>query len=154
MSRKYHKNQSTLLEQIFVFIFKSLWFLVSLPFRKLKFGFSQRGVLIEDKNYIAKKRLEIEKMMESQSSFELKHALFEADKLVDFKLKKEGFGGETFAERLKNRQKSLSHMEADEIWSAHKTRNLLAHESDANVSDSDLKSAIKKLLKYTMTYDS
>jgi len=153
MSKNY-KNQPTVLEQIALAILKGLWFLITLPFKKTRFGLKRkRDLSLEDKNYIVSKRLEIEKMLKSDNSAELKHALFEADKLVDYKLKSEGYLADTFADKLRQKEGSLNRALYNEIWSGHKTRNIIAHEHEANVSDQEIISATKKLLRYTEIYD-
>jgi hypothetical protein len=59
----------------------------------------------------------------------LKNAVSEADKLVDYALKQQGFPGETMADRLKAARTSFSSYSFyDGIWRAHKLRNALAHE--------------------------
>lgn len=146
MSKNYHKNQRpTLLETIVVGIFKAIWFLVSLPFRKRgkKIGLSSR-----DQAEINSKRQEIEKLVSGNNEYELKHAVMEADKLVDHILKLKGYAGETFADRLRNAQQYIDHKTYQNIWAGHKTRNSLAHEHDGNISKEELKAAVTKLLKY------
>lgn len=151
---KSYKNEPTVLEQIFLAILKGLWFLVTLPFKKSKFSFRRkRGLSLEDKNYITSKRLEVEKILKSDNAAELKHALFEADKLVDYKLKSEGYLGETFADKLKKREGSLNKTVYNDIWSGHKVRNIIAHEYEVNISNQEVIMAVKKLLKYTEIYD-
>jgi len=146
MSQHYKKNQGpTLLETIFVGIFKGLWFLISLPFRKRgkKSGLSSR-----DQAEINSKRQEIEKLVSGDNEYELKHAVMEADKLVDHVLKLKGYTGETFADRLRNAEKYIDHNTYQNIWAGHKTRNTLAHEHDANISKEELRGSVSKLLKY------
>lgn len=75
-------------------------------------------------------------------------AILNADKLLDQALKDSGVKGETMGERLKNAKSKLKHRDA--IWSAHKLRNRIAHESDVKVSVQDTKrslAAFKSALK-------
>ncbi len=59
-------------------------------------------------------------------------AILEADKLVDFALKDRGIRGKTMGERMKNAQGTWSN--ANRVWTAHKLRNQIAHETDMQVS--------------------
>jgi hypothetical protein len=64
------------------------------------------------------------------SSFHL--TVLNADKLLDKALQDRGFRGNTMAERLKASAKSFSKI--NDVWTAHKLRNQIAHESDVRVS--------------------
>lgn len=146
MSKNYHKNQGpTLLETIFVGIFKGVWFIVSLPFRKSR---KKRGLSSQDQAEINSKKREIEKLVSGDNKYELKHAVMEADKLVDHVLKLKGYSGETFADRLRYAEKYIDHNTYQTIWAGHKVRNTLAHEHDAEISTVELKQAADKLLRY------
>lgn len=132
----------TLLEIILAGFFKGLWWLITLPFHK---GKKRGGLSLEDKQHILSKRIEIEKMAQSDSIYELRHAVIEADKLVDFVLKKKGYSGETFADRLRNAEKYIDHATYQKLWDAHKIRNAVAH-SQENISAPQIRSAINRLL--------
>ncbi len=56
---------------------------------------------------------------------EPRHALIEADRLLDFVLKRKGYNG-SLAEKLKKAEKLFSSPE--DIWKAHKLRNKAVHE--------------------------
>ena len=129
MNKYYKKNQPTVLESLIVGIGRGIWFLVSLPFRKRK----KAGLSSEDRNYIIKKRYEVKVMLKSDNNYELRHAVIEADKLVDFILRKKGYGGKTFADRLRNAEGNINHNLYQNIWHGHKIRNQIAHDdSDIN----------------------
>jgi len=140
--KKSNKDQRTLLEIVLVGFFKGLWWLITLPFHK---GKKRGGLSSHDKEHILSKRQEIEKMAQSDSIYELRHAVIEADKLVDFILKKKGYFGETFADRLRNAEKYLDHATYQNLWDAHKVRNAVAH-SQEDISAPQIKSAINKLI--------
>jgi len=142
-------NQPDILQTIVVGIFKLLWWLVTLPFKGFKLGKGKSGLSLEDRNYIASKRHEIESLFRSQSVIELKHAVMEADKLADFVLKAKGFQGETFADRLRSAQSFLSSSLYNQLWQGHKVRNQIAHESELTIMNSELREAAEKLLKFT-----
>lgn len=58
--------------------------------------------------------------------------VLEADKLVDRALRERGFRGNTMGERMKSAQDSWTN--ANAVWTAHKLRNRVAHESNVQVS--------------------
>ncbi|HVE80677.1 MAG TPA: hypothetical protein VNA68_00850 [Candidatus Dormibacteraeota bacterium] len=57
---------------------------------------------------------------------DIRHAVMEADKLLDYVMKQQGYAGQTMADRLKIAQKNLKNRNA--VWEAHKLRNVLVHE--------------------------
>ena len=146
MSKKYYKNQGpTILEAIFVGLFRGLWWLVSWPFRKKG---KRKGISGSDQAEIVAKKQEIESLLKSDNEYELRHAVMEADKLVDHVLKLKGYAGETFADRLRNAESNIDHQLYQSIWEGHKIRNTLAHEHNARVSRDQLKEAVHMLLRY------
>lgn len=146
MNKKYkNKNEKTLLEVIFVGFFKGIWWLIQLAFGKKK---ARSSLTQSEKNQIINKRLEIEELLGSNNQIELTHALFEADKLVDHVLRTSRYRGETFADRLRSAEQNIDPEIYNAIWQGHKVRNQLAHESSANTSLSEIKSAIVKLLRF------
>lgn len=54
--------------------------------------------------------------------------ILNADKLLDQALRQRGFKGETMGERMKSARDTWSN--ANDVWSAHKLRNRIAHETD------------------------
>lgn len=70
----------------------------------------------------------------------LKHAVSEADKLLDYALKARGFKGETMADRLRAAKPKMGSYQ--EIWNAHKLRNALAHEVGFEITRQQAKEAI------------
>ena len=68
-----------------------------------------------------------------------KHAVIEADKLLDHMLKRRGFQG-TLGDKLKKTQAVFTDRNA--VWEAHKVRNKLAHELDYRLSESEHRRAI------------
>lgn len=140
---KHHKQNRTFLEVLVLGIGRALWWLICLPFR----GKKKERLSAEDRSYIIEKRHEIEELQKSDKMIELKHAVLEADKLVDFILKKRGYRGETFAERLRSAEDYLDHRVYQDIWDGHKIRNQIAHDN-INISQEILRSSVKKLLGY------
>ncbi len=146
MAKNYkNKNDKTFLEIIFIGLFKAIWWLVQLPFGKK----SKKSSLTQsERNQIIQKRIVIEDLLGSKSRIELTHALFEADKLVDYVLKTCRYRGETFADRLRSSEHNIDPDIYNMIWQGHKVRNQLAHETDTNVSDVEIKNATVKLLRF------
>ncbi len=143
--QKYPKKQNkTFLEIALVGILKALWFLIKLPFVG-KVG--KKGISVAERNQIIGKRHEIESLLNSNSEIELKHAVLEADKLVDHILKLKGYGGDTFADRLRNIEASMDNNTYQSLWQGHKVRNRIAHESES-IGREELKNAAANLLKY------
>lgn len=59
-------------------------------------------------------------------------AILQADKLLDKALKESGYRGETMAERMTSASRVFSQREA--VWTAHKIRNRIAHESNVKIN--------------------
>ena len=76
--------------------------------------------------------LEIEHSIEKDNPASWQLAIMNADKLLDQALRERHFSGKTMGERMKAAQSSWKN--ANHIWSAHKIRNQLAHETDARVN--------------------
>jgi hypothetical protein len=70
----------------------------------------------------------IKKYMESNNPLDWKWAVLEADNLLEDIIKKIGYKGETFGERLA-KIKPAQFKNLDNVWQAHKVRNRIAHES-------------------------
>ncbi len=99
-----------------------------------------------DKNYYLNHWKKIEETY-GLSDSGMRLAVIDADKLVDHALKQTNVPGETMGDRLKrvNYLKSI-----DNLWSAHKLRNKLVHETDLKPKKSEMKFAMyayKKSLK-------
>lgn len=75
---------------------------------------------------------------------EPKHALIEADKLLDFVLKKRGFQG-SLGEKLKTAEKFFSNI--DDLWVAHKLRNRAVHEVGFDVNEHEVRKALSSYKK-------
>lgn len=142
--KKHKPQQPTVLETIVVGFGRGLWWLVSLLFRKKG---RKGGLSVEDRNYIIRKRQEIESLLNSENDIKLKHAVMEADKLVDFILRKKDYRGDTFADRLRSAEQYMDQSTYQNLWDGHKIRNQIAHD-DANINLQTLISAAQKLLSY------
>ena len=78
-------------------------------------------------------------------------AVSEADKVFDAALRLKRFRGESLGERLKNAEKAFPYDLYQQIWSAHKLRNRLAHEVGANVSRPEAQLAVSTF-RTALTY--
>ncbi|OQA03908.1 MAG: hypothetical protein BWY68_00600 [bacterium ADurb.Bin400] len=145
MTKHYSKkNQQTFPELLIMGVFRLVWGLVKLIFQ----GFKPKARLtVADRNYMVSKRLEIETMANSNNIHELRQAVFEADKLVDFALKKQGFAGNNMGERLRSAASSVERGLYHNLWQGHKLRNELAHESVSH-GQGELREAVQRLLRY------
>jgi len=83
----------------------------------------------------------IVQFLESPREAEWRHAIIEADKLIDDALAKAGFPGDTFGDRLSNIQPGTL-LALDGVWWAHKVRNRLAHEVDYFLRYTEARQAI------------
>lgn len=95
-----------------------------------------------------KRWLEIEQMVHKSDQRACQFAIIEADKMLDIAMKESGVKGETMGERLKITGDKLSDKNA--VWSAHKLRNQIVHESDVTISYDNTRRALasfKKALK-------
>jgi len=72
-----------------------------------------------------------------------KHAILDADKLLDFALKKNGFEG-SLGEKLKKSGPRFSDLNG--VWSAHKLRNQIAHEL-GDIDKNEAKKALSQFKK-------
>ncbi|NLA42822.1 hypothetical protein GX865_01515 [Candidatus Saccharibacteria bacterium] len=64
-----------------------------------------------------------------ESSYHL--AILNADKLLDAALKELGYRGQTMGDRMKSAKVAFSNNNS--LWSAHKLRNRIAHETDVKI---------------------
>lgn len=75
-------------------------------------------------------------------------AIIDADKLLDYALKRHNFRGKTVGEKLVAAQRTLS--DNDAVWYAHKLRNRLVHEPNIRLKKNECQKALagfKKALK-------
>ena len=78
------------------------------------------------------KWLEIENSVTRDNTASWQLAIMNADKLLDQALRERRIRGQTMGERMKSAQKTWKN--ANHVWGAHKIRNQLAHEVNANVT--------------------
>ena len=85
-----------------------------------------------DKERFQRDWLVIENSIQKDNPASWHLALINADKLVDSALRELRFSGQTMGERLKNSKDKFS--SPNSIWHAHKLRNVVAHENDAQIN--------------------
>lgn len=75
--------------------------------------------------------LKIERSLvkDNEASYHL--SILNADKLLDRALRESGFKGKTMGERMKSASKTWSN--ANLVWTAHKLRNQIAHETNVQI---------------------
>lgn len=96
-----------------------------------------------DTNFVASKWQEIQQLMGQGKPSAYKVAIMDADKLVDYVLKAKVGSDGNMAERLKKAQKLFSnYSDYQNLWSAHKTRNLIAHEATHELLFPEVKKTI------------
>lgn len=84
---------------------------------------------------------EIIKLAESGQEASWRLAVIEADKFFDEVLRRLGYSGETFNERL-NQVHSSEIENINEVWDAHRVRNSLSHDVNFKLSEGEAKKAI------------
>ena len=89
---------------------------------------------------------EVREHLTSFREAEWKFALIEADKIAEAVLEEAGFLGETIGEKMMaiNRDQLNS---IDDLWQAHKVRNLIAHDPNYEVKYAEVRGAIEKYEK-------
>jgi len=134
------------MDQSIVFFFAAIIIVGALLFALI--CTSKKGTRRLDVERYRVKYLAIENQLkrDEHSSYHL--SVLNADKLVDQALRERGVSGQTMGERMKNSASLFS--DRNGIWTAHKLRNRIAHESDANVTYDEARYALscfKKTLK-------
>jgi hypothetical protein len=98
-----------------------------------------------DVEHFRAKCLEIEHQLKSDNPNTYYLTVINFDKLLDEALKARGFGGKTMGERMKNAVRLFS--DRNGVWTAHKLRNVIAHEPDAHVTYEQARSALYNFRK-------
>ena len=85
---------------------------------------------------------EVAEHLTSFREAEWKFAVIEADKIVETALQEAGFPGETIGERMTliSRDQLTS---IDNLWQAHKLRNIIAHDPNHQVTYGEVRQAIE-----------
>ena len=102
----------------------------------------------QDKEIVSKRWADVENLLELGRPSNFQKAVLEADKIVDFVLKKMRVPGETMGDRIRSAQKRFSNYQTYQaLWDAHKIRNRIVHEMNSEVLNYEAKEAITKFKK-------
>ena len=85
--------------------------------------------------------LAIENKLNQDNPATFMTTIIEADKLLDKAMIEMGVSGKTMGDRLKRCGDKFSNVNA--VWRAHKLRNMIAHESDVEVSYKQASNALQ-----------
>lgn len=96
-----------------------------------------------DLDFVSSKWQEVQQLMSQSKPSAYKVAVMEADKLVDYVLKAKVGSDGNMGDRLKKAQKLFSNYAYyQNLWSAHKTRNMIAHEAAHDLLFPEVKKTI------------
>lgn len=109
------------------------------------FFFASRGSKPSWKSKVQAKLDSIKRRANTSNQASLQQLLIETDKLLDYTLQQRKVKGETLGERLKNAKDLFDRSTYNNVWEAHKLRNQLVHEVDANADARQLKNAVVRL---------
>lgn len=84
--------------------------------------------------------LQIESSLKRDEQLSYHMAILNADKLLDQALRDRAIKGETMGERMKTARNTWSN--ANAVWTAHKLRNQIAHETDVRIGYDDTRRAL------------
>lgn len=126
------------MDQSIIFLFAAIIIVAAIMFALICFT-KKIGSHIDVEKYRAK-CLEIEHQLKPDEPSSYQLCVLNADKLVDQALRDLGIKGQTMGERLKNSVNMYSNRNG--IWTAHKLRNVIAHETNARVSYDEARQAL------------
>lgn len=118
------------MDQTLIFMFAIIIIVGALLFAII--GFTRKGPRHMDVDHYRTKWLAIEQQLKRDEEASYSLCVLNADKLLDQALKDRGMKGETMGDRLKSAKNIFSNR--NNVWSAHKLRNKIAHEPDVKVT--------------------
>lgn len=107
-----------------VFVFGAILFAV--------ISLTRRGPSSLDVDKYRTRWMTIEQQLKQGEDMTYAMSVLSADTLLDQAMKEKGIQGATMGERMKQMQKKWSN--ANNVWTAHKLRNQIAHEPDVKLS--------------------
>ena len=134
------------MDSTIIFLFASVLIVAGLLFAVITM--TRKGVPQLDVEKYRTKWLRIEQQLKRDEQGSYHMTILEADKLLDHALIARGVRGETMGGRMKTAKEIWSN--ANAVWSAHKLRNQIAHETDVQISYDDARRALagfKRALK-------
>lgn len=84
------------------------------------------------KIYVSQRLNILSKSSKLKDKTKISSIFIELDKLLDYCLKMESYGGTTLAQRLKQSRYKFDATMYNELWRAHKLRNRLVHDINFN----------------------
>jgi hypothetical protein len=118
------------MDQTVVFMLATIIIIGALLFAII--GFTRKGPRHLDVDQYRSKWLAIEQQLKRDVVASYSMCVLNADKLLDQALKDRGLKGETMGDRLKSAKDIFTNR--NNVWSAHKLRNKIAHEPDVRVT--------------------
>ena len=109
-----------------IFFFASILIFAGILF--VMIALTKRGPTALDVQKYQKRWLTIEQQLKRDEPSSYHMSVLSADSLLDHALKERGVQGATMGERMKQMQQKWSN--ANNVWTAHKLRNQIAHEPD------------------------
>jgi len=107
-----------------IFVFGAILFAVV--------SLTKRGPSTLDVQKYRTRWMTIEQHLKKDDAMTFHMSVLNADSLLDHALKEKGVQGESMGERMKQFQQKWSN--ANNVWTAHKLRNQIAHEPDVKLS--------------------
>lgn len=101
---------------------------------------ARKGTTSLDVDRYRRSWLQIESQLTKSEKTSYQLVVLNADKLLDQALKQRGFSGTTMGERMKAASTTWSN--ANNVWTAHKLRNRIAHEPDVAVQYDETRRAL------------
>jgi len=129
-----------------IFFFASILIFAGILF--VMITLTKRGPSTLDVQKYQKRWLTIEQQLKRDEANSYHMSVLSADSLLDQALKERGVQGDTMGARMKQMQQKWSN--ANNVWSAHKLRNQIAHEPDVKLDYNGARralSAFKQALK-------
>lgn len=121
-----------------IFLFAALLIIGGLLFAFM--SFSKTGMQHLDVDKYQARWLTIEQQFKQGEVGSYHLAVLGADKLLDQALREKGFKGVVMADRMKNAAQLFSNR--NDIWTAHKLRNQVAHDTDVVVTYAHARQAL------------
>ena len=115
-----------------IFVFGAILFAVV--------SLTRRGPKALDVQKYRTRWMTIEQQLKRDEVMTYSMCVLNADTLLDHALKDRGISGVTMGERMKQMQKNWSN--ANNVWSAHKLRNQIAHEPDVKLEYDNARRAL------------
>lgn len=115
-----------------VFVFGAILYAV--------FSLSRRGSTNLDVQKYRSRWLTIEQQLKRDEAMSYSMCVLNADALLDQALKDRGISGLSMGDRMKQMQKKWSN--ANNVWTAHKLRNRIAHDPDVKLNYENARQAL------------